>query len=96
MPSDDSFGIGPEVQNSLPITSESSALNPQVDQSMRYPLRSRKEPDKFGFLKSSNVVNSFFDFISNHRLIKVHLGFALQLFLVSISSHFQEAHANLN
>ena len=89
MPSDDSFGIDYEVRNSSPITSESSALNPKVDQSMRYPFRSRKEPDKFGFLKSSsNVVNPIFDFISYHRLIKVHLGFALQLFSVSIPSHF--------
>ena len=78
-----------EVQNSSTLTSESTALNPQADQSRRYHLRSRKEPDRFGFPKpSSNVVHLISDFVSYHRLSKAHLGFALQFSSVSIPSHF--------
>ena len=92
MPSNDSSRIDSEVQNSSPLTSESTALKPQVDQSRRYPLRNHKEPDKLGFLKpSSNVVYPISDFVSYHRLSKAHLGFALQLSSVSIPSHFREA-----
>ena len=89
MPSDDSSRINSEVQNSSPLTSEFTALNPQADQCRRYPLHSHKEPDMFGFLKpSSNVVYHISDFVSYHRLSKVHLGFALHLSCMSIPSHF--------
>ena len=92
MPSDDSSRIDSEVQNCSPLTFESTALNPQADQRRRYPLRSHKEPNRFGFSKpSSNVAYLISDFVSYHRLSKAHLGFALQLSSMSIPSHFQEA-----
>ena len=92
MPSHDSSRIDYEVQNSLPLTSESTTLNPQADQRRRYPLRSYKELDKFGFSKpSSNVVYPISVFVSYHRLCKAHLGFALQLSSMTFPSHFQEA-----
>ena len=88
---DDSSRIDSKVQNSSPLTSESPALNPQADQNRRYPLRSRKELDRFSFTKpSTNVVYPISDFVSYHRLSKAHLGFALQLSFMSIPSHFQE------
>ena len=92
MPSDDSSRIDSEVQNSSPLTYESTTLNPQANQSRRYPLRIRKKPDRFGFSnRSSNVVYPISDFVSYHRLYKAQVGFALQLSFVSISSHFHEA-----
>ena len=67
-------------------------MNPQTDQRRRYPLRSHKEPDGFGFSKpSSNVVYPISDFVSYHHLSKAHLGFVVQLSSMSIPSHFQEA-----
>ena len=92
MPSDDSSRINFEVQNSSPLTIESTALNLQADRRRRYPLHSHKESDRFGFSKpSSNVVYPISDFVSYHRLSKTHLGFALQLSSMSIPSHFREA-----
>ena len=88
MPSDDSSRIDSKVQNSSPLTSKSTALKPQVDQSRRYPLRSHKELDSFGFSKpSSNVVYPISNFVSYHWLSKAHLDFALQLSSMSIPSH---------
>ena len=78
MPSNDSFRIDSDVQNSSPLTSDSNALNPQDDQRRRYPLRSHKELDRFGFSKpSSNVVYPISNFVSYHCLSKAQLGFAL-------------------
>ena len=92
MPSDDSSRIDYKVQNSSPLTSEFTALNPQADQHRGYPVHSHKEPDRFGLSKpSSNVVYHISNFVSYHRLSKAHLGFALKLFSISIPSHFQEA-----
>ena len=87
--------IDSEVQNSSPLTSKSTSLNPQAHQCRRHPFHSHKEPDMFAYSKpSSNVVYPISDFVSYHRLFKAHLGFALQWFSMSISSHIQEALEN--
>ena len=91
-PSDDSSRIDYEVQKFSPLMSKSTALKPQDDQSRRYPLRSRKEPDRFGISKpSSNVVYPISNLVSYHCLSKAHHGFALQLSFVSNPRHFQKA-----
>ena len=89
MPSNDSFGIDYNVQNSLPLTSK---LNPKADQSRRYPLRSRKVPNRFGFSKpSSNVIYPIRTLSLITGYLRLIFGFSLQLSSMSIPSHFQEA-----
>ncbi|XP_071901935.1 retrovirus-related Pol polyprotein from transposon RE1 isoform X4 [Coffea arabica] len=80
-----------KIDTKVCTSSESLDPYPNVDQNRRYPLRERKEPDRLGFSKASNVSYPISDFISYHRLSKANLTFALQLSSVYVPSHFQEA-----
>ena len=80
-----------KIDTKVCTSSESLDSYPNIDQNRRYPLRERKEPDRLGFSKASNVSYPISDFISYHRLSKANLTFALQLSSVYVPSHFQEA-----
>ena len=89
MPSNDSFGIDYNEQNSSPLTSK---LISEADQSRRYPLRSCKVPNWFGFSKpSSNVIYPIRTLSLITGYLRLIFGFALQWYSVSIPNHFQEA-----
>ena len=88
IPSNDFFRIDYNVQNSSPLTSE---LNPEADQSRRYPLCSRKVPNRFGFSKpSSNVIYPIRTLSLITGYLRLIFGFSLQWSSVSIPNHFQE------
>lgn len=91
MPSDESSWTDTELCTYSPESLEISNPNSNNDRNMRYPFRERKAPDRFGFSKASDVAYLISDFLTNQRLSKATLRFALQLSSVSVPSYFQEA-----